>query len=132
METSMTRSILSPLALAAVLFAAVAGPVRAADLVLDCKVEANHADHGLTRWRRRIILDPPTRTTRIMDDFGHGFVQRDTYAFVSMNPRRIVLEEHGAKVSTIDRMSGEYVLKNPEHRFMLRGHCERGGAPAIP
>ncbi len=128
----MTRSILSPLALSALLSVAAAGPGRAAALVLDCRVEANHADHGLTRWRRRIILDPPTRTTRISDDFGHGFVERDTYAFVSMNPRRIVLEEHGGKISYIDRMNGEYVLNNPERHFMLRGRCERGGAPAIP
>lgn len=99
-----------------------AGAARAA-MVLDCQVEANRPDHGMTHWKRRIILDPPTRTVRILDDFGHGLLQRNEYPFVSMDARRIVLEEHEGKLSYIDRMTGEYVLRNQRARFMLRGRC---------
>ncbi|MBV8683227.1 MAG: hypothetical protein JO111_10160 [Caulobacteraceae bacterium] len=94
-----------------------------ADMVLDCQVQANRPDHGMTHWRRQIVINPATRTVRISDDFGHGLLQRDEYAFVSMNMRRIVLEEHEGKLSYVDRMSGEYVLRNQRARFMLRGHC---------
>jgi hypothetical protein len=43
-----------------------------------------------------------------------------------MNLQRIVLEEHEGKISYIDRLSGEYVLRNTPRRFLLRGHCSRG------
>jgi hypothetical protein len=122
----MIRSMMSVLVLAGAL---AAGSVRAADLVFECHVQANQPDHGLTSWRRRIIIDPPTRTTRIQDDFGHGFVERSVYPFVSMNLRRVVLEEHGGKQSYIDRVSGEYVLRNAPRRFMLRGHCSASALP---
>lgn len=101
---------------------ATAGAARA-DMVLECQVQANRPDHGVTHWRRQIILNPSTRTVRIRDDFGHGWLQRDQYPFVSMNLRRIVLEEHEGKLSYIDRLSGEYVLRNPRVRFEIRGHC---------
>ncbi len=122
----MLRSVTPALVLAALL---AAGSARAADMVFDCKVQANKPDHGLTQWRRRIIVDPPTRTTRILDDFGHGFVQRNDYAFVSMNPQRIVLEERAGQLSYIDRLSDEYVLRNAPHHFLLRGRCTTSTAP---
>lgn len=112
---------------AAAAILAAAGAARAADIVLDCKVQANQPDHGKTQWRRRIIVSPPTRTVRIQDDFGQGFVQRAQYPLVSINLRRIVLEEHEGKTSFVDRMSGEYVLRNAPHRFMLRGRCTGAG-----
>jgi hypothetical protein len=117
--------------LAAALTAGVAasGPARAARaLTFDCKVEANQPDHGLTRWRRRIIVEaPPARQVSIQDDFGQGFVQRAAYRWVSVDARRIVLEEGGGKLSYIDRASGEYVLRNQARRFMIRGRCRPGG-----
>jgi len=118
----MDLRITSAAALVALLIAS-AGAVRAAPMVLDCQVQANQPDHGLTRWRRRIIIDPPTRSVRILDDFGHGYLQRAEYPLVSMNPSRIVLEEHAGKTSFIDRMTGDYVLRNEARRFLLRGHC---------
>ncbi len=122
----MRRSAMSALILAAVLGA---GAARAADLVIDCRVQANQPDHGLTQWRRRIILDPPTRTTRILDDFGHGFIERSVFPFLSMNLQRIVLEDHGGKLSYIDRLSDEYVLRNAPHHFLLRGRCTSSTVP---
>jgi hypothetical protein len=122
----MIRRYVAGVILSAAFAAAAATSSRAADIVLDCHVEANQPDHGLTRWRRRIVVSPPTRTVRIFDDFGHGMTQRSEYAFVSMNLQRIVLEEHEGKISYIDRLSGEYVLRNTPRRFLLRGHCSRG------
>jgi hypothetical protein len=119
---AMNLRITSTAALAALLIGS-AGGVRAAPMVLDCQVQANQPDHGLTRWRRRIIIDQPTRTVRILDDFGHGFLQRAQYPLVSINPSRIVLENHQGKTSFIDRLTGDYVLRNEARRFMLRGHC---------
>lgn len=100
-----------------------AGAARAADMVLDCQVQASRPDHGMTHWKRRINVDPATRTVRILDDFGHGFVQRAEFPFVSMNLQRIVLEEHEGKLSFVDRTTGEYVLRNQRAHFMLRGRC---------
>ncbi len=122
----MRRSVMSALVLAVV---AGTGCARAADMVFDCKVQANQPDHGRTEWRRRIIIDAPTRTTRILDDFGHGFEQRSVFAFVSMNMQRVVLEDHGGKLSYIDRLSDEYVLRNAPHRFLLRGRCSTSTLP---
>ncbi len=100
-------------------------PARAArELAFDCKVEANQPDHGLRQWRRRILIEaPPARQVRILDDFGSGFTSRANFAFVSADARRIVLENGGGKLSYIDRESGEYVLRNPARRFMIRGRC---------
>jgi hypothetical protein len=104
------------------------GPAQAARvLAFDCRVEANQPDHGLTRWRRRIIVEaPPTRLVRISDDFGHGWIERASYRFVAADARRIVLEEGGGKVSTIDRESGDYVLRNEARHFMIKGRCQPG------
>jgi hypothetical protein len=113
-------------AAAACLVLALAGADAAraqAQMTLNCQVQANRPDHGRTRWTRRIIVSPSTRTVRILDDFGAGFTPRNTFAFVSMNPQRITLEEGGGKVSYIDRRTGEYVLRNQSARFMLRGRC---------
>jgi hypothetical protein len=121
----MARRIVAALVLAGALGA---GTARAADsMVLDCLVHANHPDHGVSDWTRRLMLDRRSRTVTILDNFGHGFVQRDRYPFVSVNLRRITLEEHGGKVAYVDRTSGQYVLRNPERHFELQGHCTRGG-----
>ena len=101
---------------------AAAGGARA-DMVLDCQVQASRPDHGLTRWKRRITIAPNTHRVRIQDDFGRGFVPRSEYAFISLDPRRIVLEQSHGKVSYIDRRTGEYVLRNEAQRFTIRGRC---------
>jgi hypothetical protein len=110
-------------AAAAMALALAAAGAAQANMVLDCQVQASRPDHGLTHWKRRIIVDTPTRTVRILDDFGHGFLQRSEYAFVSIDTRRIMLEQSRGKMSYVDRVSGEYVLRNQPQRFMIRGHC---------
>ena len=103
---------------------AAAGAAQAqAQMTLDCQVQASRPDHGVQRWKRRIIISPSTRTVRILDDFGAGYTPRNTFAFMSMTPQRIVLEQGGGKVSYVDRLTGEYVLRNPRARFTLRGRC---------
>ncbi|HEY2049451.1 MAG TPA: hypothetical protein VGH03_08915 [Caulobacteraceae bacterium] len=92
-------------------------------MVLNCQVQSNRPDHGRTRWTRRITISPSSRTVRILDDFGAGFTPRNTFAFVSMTPQRITLEQSAGKVSFIDRKTGEYVLRNPRARFTVRGRC---------
>ena len=113
-------------AAAAGLTLAVAGAAQAqAQMTLECQVRASRPDHGVTRWKRRIIINPSTRTVRILDDFGagSGYTPRSTFAFMSMTPQRIMLEQGGGKVSYIDRTTGEYVLRNERARFTLRGRC---------
>jgi len=103
---------------------ATAGAACAQDqMVLNCQVQSNRPDRGRTRWTRRIMINPSTRTVRILDNFGTGFTPRNTFAFVSMTPQRITLEQSGGKTSFIDRRTGEYVLRNPGARFTVRGRC---------
>lgn len=114
------------LAAAGALVALTAAGASHAAMTLNCQVQANRPDHGVTRWKRRIIIEPSTRIVRILDDFGRGFVPRTQYGFVSIDARRVVLEEGRGKTSYIDRQTGEYVLRNRAQGFTLRGRCSGG------
>jgi hypothetical protein len=120
--TTIGRRAAAAVGLALALAAADAARAQS-QMVLNCRVQSNRPDRGRTRWTRRIIITPSTRTVRILDDFGAGFTPRNTFAFVSMDPQRITLEQGGGKVSFIDRRTGEYVLRNPRARFTVRGRC---------
>lgn len=119
-----THGLKAAMAAALALAVGAAGAAQAqAQMTLDCQVQASRPDHGLTRWKRRIIISPSTHAVRILDDFGAGYTPRSAFAFISMTPQRIALEQGGGKVSYIDRLTGEYVLRNPRARFALRGRC---------
>jgi hypothetical protein len=107
----------------ALVLATAGGASAQQQMVLNCQVQSNRPDHGRTRWTRRIIVIPSSRTVTILDNFGSGFTPRNTFAFVSMTPERITLEEGAGKTSFIDRRTGEYVLRNPRARFTVRGRC---------
>jgi hypothetical protein len=122
---SMLRS-LSVLLGAAVL--AGANFAQARDLILDCKVHANQADHGRTDWRRRLVISPSTHMVEIFDDFGEGLRPRTRYrVFALDDPRRITLENGGGKMAYIDRQTHIYHLSDTPRSFTLEGPCVRAG-----
>ncbi|HWE98891.1 MAG TPA: hypothetical protein VG248_03760 [Caulobacteraceae bacterium] len=125
----MTRS-LRFLVLPLTLWLTTAPPAAtAAQLVLDCQVQANRSDHGVTRWRRRIVLTSADHMARFFDDVGHGFQPRSAHRFVLVSRERIVLDAAAGKQSFVDRRTGTYMLRNMAARFELRGRCA-GGADA--
>jgi hypothetical protein len=114
---------------APVLAAALAatGSAQAADLILDCNVHANQADHGRTDWRRRLVISPSTHMVEIFDDFGEGLKPRTRYRVLGMDGRRITLENGGGKIAYIDRQTHIYHLSDTPRSFTLEGPCVRAG-----
>jgi hypothetical protein len=106
-----------------------AGACQGADLVLDCAVHASRPDHGRTEWRRRLIVDPATRQVRVLDDFGSGFAPRARFGLAGVTPARLILENSPAKVSYVDRRTGQYSLRDRPMNFTLTGRCAKGRAP---
>lgn len=101
-----------------------AGAATAEDLILDCKVHANRPDHGVTDWRRRLILSP-SHTVEIFDDFGQGLEHRARSRVLPVSGNRIILENGGGKLAYLDRQTRTYHLSNGPSHFTLEGPCER-------
>lgn len=100
----------------------------AAQLALDCQVQASRPDNGVTHWRRRIVLTSADHMARFWDDVGGGFRPRSAHPFVSVSRDRIVLDASAGKQSFIDRRTGAYRLRNASAHFQLEGRC----TPATP
>ncbi|MDE2356298.1 MAG: hypothetical protein KGL69_06045 [Alphaproteobacteria bacterium] len=105
------------------------GLAQAEPLTLVCHVHASRPDQGHSDWTRRLVIDSPTRTVKIFDDFGSGFTLRATYPLVGMNLRRITLEAGDGKESFVDRRTGQYRLINRAAHFELAGPCEKAEGP---
>ena len=102
--------------------AATAAP----ELRFECQVQASRPDAGFTHWRRRIVLTAADHLARYFDDTGQGMKPKSQHRFVSVSRTRIVLDAGDGKTSFIDRLTGDYVLRNQRQRFELHGRCRPG------
>jgi hypothetical protein len=104
--------------------AMVAGPVAAAVLTLDCRVESRKPGYS-RRGIRRLEIDLTAKTVRVSDNTGKGFQFRGVRPLVSVDANRIVLENAGGKTSAIDRHTGRYMFRNAAERLVIQGRCAK-------
>ena len=104
--------------------AATAGPAASAVLTLDCRVLSTKPGYS-ERGIRRLEIDLAAKRVRVSDNTGRGFQVRGVRPIVSADADRIVLDNSGGKVSSVDRRSGAYVFRNAGEKLVIQGRCAR-------